>query len=144
MALDDHSKHFFGQIAQKAFIEQDGKVLLVQYPPSETHGNGGTWDLPGGRLHDYETAVAGVKREVEEEIGVPVDIHEVLATGVNRVKDDFKLFFVIYKASLKDPARPFTPEAGEIGAIAWHDKKTLFTLPMIYGGYREALKSFLV
>jgi ADP-ribose pyrophosphatase YjhB (NUDIX family) len=142
MSLDDHHKHFQGYIAQKVVIEKDGKILLVQYPKSGTAWDG-FWDLPGGRLNDFETALEGVKREVEEEIGVEVNIHEILATGVNRVRDDFKLFWVIYRASLIDSEKLFKPELGEISAIEWKDKKEFFTtLPVIYNGYRNALERY--
>ncbi|MDE1925434.1 MAG: NUDIX domain-containing protein [Patescibacteria group bacterium] len=142
MALDDHHKHFVGQITQKALIEKDGKILLVQYP-NDDHVAANKWDLPGGRLHDFESALEGVKREVEEEIGAPVEIDGIMATGVNRVRDDFKLFFVIYRAYLKDPRAPLRSEAGEIGKIEWRDRGEFFTLPIIYSGYQEALKDIL-
>jgi 8-oxo-dGTP pyrophosphatase MutT (NUDIX family) len=116
MALDDHHKHFSGFIAQKAIIQREGKILLVQYPMNGSQWEG-YWDLPGGRLNDFETALEGVKREVEEEIGTGVSVHEVLGTGVNRVRDDFKLFYVIYRASLVNPEATFKPEDGEIGSV---------------------------
>ncbi len=143
MSLDDHHKHFLGYIAQKAVIEKEGKILLVQYPNNGTPF-AGYWDLPGGRLNDFETALEGAKREVEEEIGASVNIHEVLATGANRVRDDFKLFYVIYRASLVDTEQGLTPEVGEIGAIEWKDKAEFFnTLPLVYKGYAEALKGII-
>lgn len=142
MATDDHDKHFVGQIAQKALIEKDGKILLVQYPEGDVVA--GTWDLPGGRLHRGETSLEGVKREVQEEIGAEIEIGGILATGVNVVRDDFQLFFVIYRAALKNPDQALIPEVGEIGNIEWRDKKDFFTLPIIFSGYQEALKAFLV
>lgn len=144
MALDDHHKHFIGMVAQKALIEKDGKILLVQYPVGDVDGAGGKWDLPGGRLHMGETATEGLRREVEEEIGAPIAIDGILATGVNVVREDFKLFFVIYRAHLVDQDAAVKPEAGEIGKVEWRDKKDFFTLPIIHRGYQEALKDILV
>ena len=143
MALDDHHKHFIGHIAQKALIEKDGKVLLVQYP-DDGHPVANKWDLPGGRLHVGETALEGLEREVEEEIGAKIATDGILATGVNVVSDDIRMFFVIYRAHLIDPQTVLRPEIGEIAALAWKDKKEFFTLPIIFSSYQEALKPFLV
>lgn len=143
MALDDHHKHFIGQVAQKALIERDGKILLVQYPESEAHGMGGKWDLPGGRLHVGETALEGVMREVEEEIGTPVIIEDVLVAGVNVIREDFQLFFVIYRAHLADANATLVPEIGEIGSVEWFDAAEVSTLPFVFPLYQELLRPFL-
>lgn len=141
MASDDYHKHFLGQIAQKAFIEKDDRVLLVQYPPGDRAA--GLWDLPGGRLHEGEEPHEGLKREVLEEIGAPISVGEILGVGVNVVRADFKLFYVIYRAELADPTQALRPEAGEIGAIEWKPKVEFLTLPAIYTGYPEILRSYL-
>ncbi len=142
MALDDHHKHFTGQIAQKALIERDGKILLVQYPEGEKY-IGGKWDLPGGRLHVGETALEGVIREVEEEIGVPVVIEDVLVTGVNVIREDLQIFFVMYRAHLVDANATLAPEVGEIGKVEWRDMAEVFTLPFVFPVYQEMLRPFL-
>ena len=142
MANDDYHKHFLGQIAQKAFIEKDGKILLVQYP----HGDpaAGLWDLPGGRLHEGETPEEGLKREVLEEIGAGIVVKEILGTSVNIVRSDFKLYYVIYRAELLDPGQSLMPEAGEIGKIEWRTKEDFLALPMIYKGYQDVLRHLLI
>lgn len=141
MATNDHHKHFIGQIAQKALIERDDKVLLVQYPEGDPAA--GLWDLPGGRLHEGESPAEGLAREVLEETGADITVHEVLVTGVNIVRPDFKLYYVICRASLIHPNQTLVPEKGEIGKIEWKTREEFFTLPMIYAGYAEALKPFL-
>jgi 8-oxo-dGTP diphosphatase len=134
--------HFEGQIAQKALIEKDGKVLLVLYPAGDLAA--GTWDLPGGRLNMGETAIEGLQREVKEEIGADVEVHGVLGTGINIVSDTFRLYVVVYSCTLIDPMAKLTPEAGEIEKIEWRDIKDILTLPMINQVYREVLKEKLV
>ncbi len=143
----EHSKnkevHFVGQIAQKALIEKDGKILLVQYPDGDGDA-AGTWDLPGGRLNMGEGALEGLKREVKEEIGADIEVQAVLGTGVNIVTETFKLYIVVYQCTLSNPAQELTPEVGEIGKIEWRDIKDLLTLPMINKVYEEVLKQKLV
>ena len=141
MAQDDHHKHFVGMVAQKAFIEKDGKVLLVQYPSTDPHV-GGLWDLPGGRLHDDEVALEGLKREVQEEVGAPIEVTGIITTLSNHGVA-FNAFVVIYRAVLANPEQALVPEAGEIGKIEWHDKKDLLMLPLASPEFREALRPFL-
>jgi 8-oxo-dGTP diphosphatase len=52
-----------------------GRALLVRRgnPPSE-----GEWSIPGGVLEVGETLVEGVRRELEEETGIRVKVHEVI------------------------------------------------------------------
>jgi len=140
MRKEDYEKHFVAQIAQKALIEQDGNIVLVKYPEGDMRG---CWDLPGGRLHEGETAHEGVLREVKEEIGTDIVTKEILATGVKIVNESFKLYWVIYRAELVDPTQLLTPEEGEIERVEWRDKKDFFTLPLINTDYQAALRSVL-
>jgi len=136
--------HFFGQVAQKALIFKDGKILLVQYPQQEKHENArGKWDMPGGRLNQDESVLPGLKREVFEEIGAEIVVKKILATGTFVNLDSKSVFFVIYKASLVDENKSFVLEEGEIGKVAWVEVKEFFNLPMIYPEYQEVLKTVL-
>ncbi|MEI7719595.1 MAG: NUDIX hydrolase [bacterium] len=142
MASDDLHKHFVGMVAQKALIEKDGKILMVQYPETDLYVPG-LWDLPGGRLHNDEVASDGLKREVKEELGVDIEIIGVVTAFLNH-GISFNAFVVIYRAALMDLEQPLTPEAGEIGKIEWCDKQDLLTLPFAFPEFKEALKPFLV
>lgn len=142
MGKEDYEKHFVAQIAQKALIEQEGKVLMVKYP--EVDWAQGKWDLPGGRLHEGEESLVGARREVKEETGVDIEVTGILATGVKVVSDSFKLFWVIYRATPLNPRAPVLPEEGEIERVEWRPKEDLFTLPLINPDYAEALKPILV
>lgn len=50
-----------------AIVRHQGKVLLVRrkFPPDD-----GLWGLPGGKLHDDESAFEGAVRETLEETGI--------------------------------------------------------------------------
>ncbi|MGH7141448.1 MAG: NUDIX domain-containing protein [Minisyncoccia bacterium] len=141
MALDDHHKHFVGTVAQKAFIEKDGKLLLVQYPTNDPFV-AGTWDLPGGRLHQGESVIEGLTREVREEIGAEVEVEKILKTAVN-VGPSFSAYVVIYKAALRDRDQELIPEAGEIGGIEWRDKSEIANLEFASAGVKAALMNIL-
>lgn len=59
-----------------AIIEKDGLVLAAQR--SESMNLPLKWEFPGGKLHPNENADDCLKREIEEELGVSVQIRSAL------------------------------------------------------------------
>lgn len=60
-------------VALKAFIERDGKILILREAGSYVDGTQiGKYDVPGGRLSPGENFMDGLKREVKEETGLDV------------------------------------------------------------------------
>ncbi|MCB0044317.1 MAG: NUDIX domain-containing protein [Caldilineaceae bacterium] len=59
-----------------AVLNAAGQVLLVQrgQPP-----RAGSWGLPGGLLDLGERLVDGVRREVREECGIEIEVHDLVA-----------------------------------------------------------------
>ena len=53
-----------------ALFDERGRVLIAQRPPGK-HMAGG-WEFPGGKLEPGEEALAGLKRELHEELGIEV------------------------------------------------------------------------
>lgn len=62
-------------------------VLIIQ------RADNGTWEPPGGVLEHGETFVEGVRREVLEETGVVVDVHELTGCYLNLAKHVVALVF---------------------------------------------------
>lgn len=65
------SKHFpacFHRVTVKGLVVQDDKILLLK----ESAKLSGKWELPGGGLDFGEDIYEGLKREIEEEMGVKV------------------------------------------------------------------------
>jgi len=139
--------HFLGNVNQKALIQKDGKILLVQYPEDDAkHPKSvqGKWDMPGGRLNEGENAISGLKREVFEELGIEIVVEKILATGTYTSYGGQPIFFLIYQAFLFDEKKTFQFNDGEVGEARWFDPKDFFALPIIYPEYKEALKYILV
>lgn len=65
------------RLAAKAFIVDEGEVLTVQRAPDDVQ-EPGIWELPGGRLELAEEPRSGLAREVGEETGLSVTVHEPL------------------------------------------------------------------
>ena len=51
-----------------ALFDAAGRVLIAQRPAGK-HMAGG-WEFPGGKLDEGEDALAGLKRELREELGI--------------------------------------------------------------------------
>lgn len=58
----------FHRVTVKALVVKDGKILLLK----ESEELSGKWELPGGGLDFGEDIFEGLKREVQEEMGVKV------------------------------------------------------------------------
>ena len=54
-----------------------GRVLATQCPP---HKHNGGWEFPGGKIEPGEAPQAAVVREIREELGVTVQVGELLHT----------------------------------------------------------------
>ncbi len=69
-------------VAMKAFVEYNGKVLLVRESPSYKEGtNVGKFDVPGGRVKPGEKWNQVLLREVKEETGLAVEIGRPFFVG---------------------------------------------------------------
>lgn len=98
---EDTTQHFVGNVGQKAIIEKDGKILVCR-------GAGDTlWEFPGGRLHIDETPYDGLRREVQEELGVSTSIDNPIAvTRSYHNKSKQWQVFIAYRCSLLNSEEP--------------------------------------
>ena len=64
------------RIATKALIiNEKSEILILREASSYEEGvRGGRYQLPGGRLNPGEAFLDGLKREVNEETGLKIDI----------------------------------------------------------------------
>ena len=93
-------KHFVGKVAQKVIICKGGTVLLVR-DPRETNE---IWELPGGRLNVGESPQAGIKREVQEELGVSIDLQDIIhIEQFLQVSEGKNALVIVYVATLAEP-----------------------------------------
>jgi 8-oxo-dGTP diphosphatase len=93
-------------IGAKAFIEREGKILIVREADTYIEGTElGKWDVPGGRIEPRETLMDGLVREVGEECGLRIADSKVFAVreGFPVIKGEECHIVRIY----------FTAQAGE-------------------------------
>lgn len=58
---------------------RDGKVFIAKRVM--VGDMGGRWEFPGGKIDDGEDFVQAIKREMQEEFGVEVEVGEHIATS---------------------------------------------------------------
>jgi 8-oxo-dGTP diphosphatase len=62
-------------VVTAAIIEDNGKYLITQRL-KEAH-NGGRWEFPGGKLEFGEDPRDCLKREIDEELGIEVQVNDL-------------------------------------------------------------------
>jgi 8-oxo-dGTP diphosphatase len=85
------------KVASAVFVENDGKVLLVQriYEPSK-----GSWALPAGFIDAGEDPARAAERECLEETGLIVEAQELLDMTTGREHRRGADIVLVYRARL--------------------------------------------
>jgi len=115
----------------KALIVREGRLLVIHL----TDGEGDWYGLPGGGQERMETLHEAVRRECREELGVDVEVHELLFIReylsinhefANFEPDEHQIEFM-FRCSLPDGIEPNVgalPDTAQIG-VAWLPLDTL-------------------
>jgi len=104
-----------------AVIERDGSFLLT-LRPAGTH-LAGHWEFPGGKVHDRETHVEALRREIFEELDAAVRVGDLVHTVTHAYPEKtVQLFF--YRCELDGEAKPMIGQE-----MRWVAKRELSSLP---------------
>ena len=89
-------------LAAKAFIiDSHDKVLIVKRADNDIQ-KPGIWELPGGRLEDGENPQRGLVREIKEEVGLNIQVKNVLEIHHFTRDDDQKIIMNVYLCKPND------------------------------------------
>lgn len=66
------------QIGVAVIWNPQGKILIDRRKPQDTMG--GLWEFPGGKIEPGETVVQCIKREIQEELGIDIEVGEHCVT----------------------------------------------------------------
>lgn len=73
-----HKRETYAAASVKAFIERDGKILILRESSAYAGGSyHGQYVMPGGKVNTDESFKRALQREVFEECGLSVDVEEV-------------------------------------------------------------------
>lgn len=114
-------------VAVGAVIEDEkGRILLVKHVPEKTGFWQGKWICPGGKLELGETIKEGIRREVEEETSLKIELDRPLIPFETVVKQDDKtMLHVIYIDYTARVASGELKTGSDVGEGRWVDKRDL-------------------
>lgn len=119
-----------------ALDEPDRRVLMALRSASGSFPN--HWELPGGKVEEGETYPEALVRELREELGVKVQVHEPVATV--RLELDKSYAITLFRYSILGGK----PEPLVSQSLLWVDMRTtvgrLVLMPSMYAYYRAALR----
>jgi len=119
-------RKFWGRFGAAGLLVHDRRRgVLLQHRAGWSHF-GGTWGIPGGARHQFESAVDGAVREANEEAGVPGDAIELRFDSV------LDLGFWSYTTVIAEAVTPFEPVVSdpESIALAWVPLDEVEALPL--------------
>jgi len=91
------------QVSKIILLNDKDEIFMIKSALGDFKGE---WDLPGGHIHDDETSVDGLKREVKEETGLDIE----------KPQEAFKEQRITYfKASAPDSKITLSNEHSEYG-----------------------------
>ncbi|MGE5235924.1 MAG: (deoxy)nucleoside triphosphate pyrophosphohydrolase [Acidobacteriota bacterium] len=96
----------------------DGRVLMAQRAPGQHLA--GLWEFPGGGVEDGETPEEALARELDEELGVAVEIGEPLTFAWHR-EPGREILLLFYSASI----RLGVPRGLQGQEVRWVDQREL-------------------
>lgn len=137
----DSGEKYWGRFGAAGLLAYDpARGVLLQHRVAWSHF-GGTWGLPGGALHEGESALVGAVREAQEEAGVPDGAVRPRFTSV------LDLEIWSYTTVVADVVEPFEPVISdpESVALAWVPVDEVDALPLHpgFGGSWPLLRSLL-
>jgi len=104
-----------------AVIARDGRYLVCRRPDDKRHG--GLWEFPGGKVHEDETRIDAVGRELAEELELGVSEVGALLFSASDEDSAFVIEFVETIAT----GEPVLHEHSDAG---WFRPDELLELPL--------------
>jgi ADP-ribose pyrophosphatase YjhB (NUDIX family) len=112
-------------------LDGDGRMLLARAAPSLTLR--GRWFLPGGGVQQGEHPVESLRREIEEESGLAVEVGPLLdvLSDVRTLPDGTDLHTVRLIYRIESWEGTLRPEVdGTTDDVRWVTREELDTLPL--------------
>jgi 8-oxo-dGTP diphosphatase len=91
----ESSSHPIVEVAAAALIDSSQRILVTQRPEGKDFA--GLWEFPGGKIEHGETPEWALRRELQEELGITIDLATALPlTFVSHSYPRFHLLMLLY------------------------------------------------
>lgn len=100
-------------------VIKDGKVLMVK------NTNTDFWSFPGGHLHENESLLSGLERELLEETGQKIDIIDEPVFYQYKLNEKLTLLLFFYKIKFKVKNKKLESLTDEVNNAKWFDIQNL-------------------
>ena len=87
-----------------ALIEREDRMLVAQRKWGDMFG--GLWEFPGGKVEPGEAKESAMKRELEEELGIEVEVGKLILVAEDETPE-FRIIFHLFECIIaKGEPRP--------------------------------------
>ena len=112
-------------VVAAALTNESGAILLQKRPDGSQMG--GLWEFPGGKVDEGESPETALIRELEEELGITLDVQDLVAeTFASEPLGDRNLVLLLYRCGRWTG----TPTALFASDLRWVMPKDMESLPM--------------
>jgi 8-oxo-dGTP diphosphatase len=111
-----------------AVIVRDGKVLLCQRKPEQSHPL--KWEFPGGKIEPGEETTAALRRELQEELGIEAEIGPEIARFGYKYPDN-EVLLIFFKVDTFQGE----PENKQFAQMRWIPPKMLGIYDLLEADY---------
>jgi 8-oxo-dGTP diphosphatase len=101
-----------------AIIEHNGETLCVQRGESKLDYISHKWEFPGGKIETGETAEQALRREIQEELKIAIEVRELVLT-TDHEYPDFHIRIHGFRCGIVSDASPSDLERTEHIADRW-------------------------
>ena len=103
-------------LVSAAILMEEGHVLITQRKKG-THLED-LWEFPGGKVDPGEDPRAALTRELDEELGIRVDVGDIVDVTFHTYADAQKSVLLLFFEATRRPDSP-APTARDVAAFAW-------------------------
>ncbi len=112
-----------------AIFDKDGKLLITKRG-KEAKNERGKWEITGGGVEFGETFEQAIKREIKEELGIEIDILELLGICDHIIPGEHQHWVSpTYICEIKE-GKPKILEPNKCSQIGWFTLKEAEKLPL--------------
>jgi 8-oxo-dGTP diphosphatase len=109
-------------IVAAGIVVEDARILLSRRKKG-TH-LAGRWEFPGGKVEPGEDPRAALRRELQEELGIVVNVGEIADVTFHRYDDADKAVLLLFFHAAREEGSP-APQAIDVAEVKWAEARDL-------------------